>query len=297
MNVYEFANNLSRALPKGFVISPRPDHPHLYSPPDIIAGGRGTIVAIFIPRKSELRNPNELLARLTVTRLGLPGHTRCVALLQSTNQAFEQVVQTNFHGIIGLEDQHSLSQFIQDPKAVGNASPVPSEIREQAHRRYQLLYDISQRRRRIQPRGVDSLELFTELRSKFKPEVHRGEKDEIEHLDYQKIRPKPRNLFEYERSLIGALKFRKGLSPLSSINPFCVYSLRRSYALDMGVPYPLSIDPNILIVSEIPEGRYDRDKPLRAAAFAGWVLSAAESHNEITDLISRLYRAFDKRRI
>src|SRR5262245_40931746 len=76
------ASSLQTRLPRQFIVSLRPDHPHLLDSPDIIVGGRGILSALFVPKVGELRNPEILLARLIGSRLAFPRNVRCFLVIE-----------------------------------------------------------------------------------------------------------------------------------------------------------------------------------------------------------------------
>ena len=126
---FQLASFLKRELPAGFVVSEKPDHPHLFAMPDIIIGGHGLLVGVYVPKKSEVRYPDDLLARFTACRLGLPSHTRNILLLPHHAYELSKSTLLNFHEVLDLENHNTLLKFIQNPDAVGNIRPVPPKIR------------------------------------------------------------------------------------------------------------------------------------------------------------------------
>jgi len=293
---FKLASFLKRELPAGFVVSAEPDHPHLFAMPDIIIGGHGLLVGVYIPKKSEVRYPDDLLARLTACRLGLPNHTRNILLLPHHTHGLDIGTLSNFHEVLDLENHNTLLKFIQNPDAVGNIGPVPPKIREQAHRRYQLLYQITNLRKRTRFETKNIKELFGSLKENLKRPAPLEIYDTIEEQPAHGRKVGPRDLVEYEGSLVGLPSFRKGRSPTSSISSYCIFALRSEYTLDMGVPYPKFLGSNILLVEIMPREKYDENKSVRAAAFAGWVMAAADSPDEIPALADRLHTAWEKRR-
>ncbi len=63
--------------------------------------------------------------------------------------------------------------------------------------------------------------------------------------------------------------------------------------------HPSSLDANVLVDDEIPFGRFDPDKPIRAAEFAGWAMSTAEGWEQVERdaefLREKLSKAEDER--
>jgi hypothetical protein len=65
----------------------------------------------------------------------------------------------------------------------------------------------------------------------------------------------------------------------------------------MGVPYPIEFVPSIMAVNEFPTNRFDPDKPMRAAAFAGWAMASAISLPDLSDLVGRVKEQFEARKL
>jgi hypothetical protein len=67
-------------LPGSYVVVAAPDHPLLLEGPDVLIGGEGAAVALFIPKASERLNRESFLARVILSRLALPPKTSTVLI-------------------------------------------------------------------------------------------------------------------------------------------------------------------------------------------------------------------------
>jgi hypothetical protein len=66
------------------------------------------------------------------------------------------------------------------------------------------------------------------------------------------------------------------------LRPFVDAALGYDYSLHNGIPYPRAHRPlKLLLVEQLPRARFDPLKPVRAAAFAGWVMTTARSAEDI----------------
>ena len=289
-------STLERRLPKEFIVSVRPDHPHLLESPDIIVGGRGVLSAIFVPKARELQNPEILLARLIGSRLAFPSEIRCfLTATPLIADDFSLAVSEHFDRSFELTDLIHLIESIQEIEGREISRSVPAQIRNQARNRYQLLFNVANLRHRIRPIGANPRELLISLR------------DRVPHEDFDlmalplafpwsvlKTR-RPKDSLNYRGCEIATVSLIRQRINFEVLTELCTYSLTRSYGLDRGIPYiGREINPNILLVNRWPEEGQDPLKAVRAAAFAGWALTAAETPEEIVSLTDRLQRDFEK---
>jgi hypothetical protein len=292
MRADRLASVLEKQIPPGFVISSYPDHPHLFAGPDLLIGGEGKLCALFLAKQREIWATDNLLARLTASRLAMPEHMRCAVVVDHTNANFEESVKREFLEIFGPDQAREIARFVKLSNTAAGFQIVPAEIRAHAMLRYQILFQIT-RLRLSHPRGARPYDLLHSLRMEggTRPKAialpQSVEKDR--HGWY-------RNIVEEENFAVGATSFAPGISAQKRIQPFCVYSIRRSYVLDNGVPYLRDSDPNILVIDEQPTGMLDPLKPVRCANFAGWALAAADSPQDVAALADRIRESFDKQR-
>jgi hypothetical protein len=68
------------------------------------------------------------------------------------------------------------------------------------------------------------------------------------------------------------------------------------FRLDNGIPYCDSNQyPNILLIEKWPHLQHDPDKPLRSAAFSGWIMAISSTVDDIEYLVDRSQNSFRKR--
>ena len=53
------------------IVAIRPDHPYLFSAPYLLLADSGSLVAVFIPKTLELKDPDQILVRQAISRLAL----------------------------------------------------------------------------------------------------------------------------------------------------------------------------------------------------------------------------------
>jgi len=98
----------------------------------------------------------------------------------------------------------------------------------------------------------------------------------------------PTTFLRRERVLVGTETFLNARSRFSRLRPFCESAIQLEYSLDNGIPYPRDgglgeVPVKVLVVDETPTLRFDPEKPLRAAAFTGWVITQGLSSKDIEE--------------
>src|SRR5690242_2845501 len=123
-NVYQLRKALTlelrRELNSRFVTVPHPDHPFLLRAADILVGGEGNLSALFIPTRSEVNEPDLLRSRLILNRLALPPHTRCLLLIQSSQDALAQRFSADFADVLPWKSRSKAARIVSDPTFKGN---------------------------------------------------------------------------------------------------------------------------------------------------------------------------------
>ena len=147
MTVFEQRKHLGAFIQRSFrnyrVVS-SPDHPLLLSPADLLVGGDGWITAIFLPHARERRNPRRLADRLLLNRLALPAHTRCLLILDPSNDdTFGAVPAQDFTATVKLDDEKTLLEIMRLSKEGAPNRAVSGETIRVAHRRFAQAFRIS----------------------------------------------------------------------------------------------------------------------------------------------------------
>lgn len=111
---------------------------------------------------------------------------------------------------------------------------------------------------------------------------------------YSETRYPPGSL-GYEKQLVrrsdvvvGDMTFEGRSSPMEALRKVCRSVFSLNFAVDNGVPYPVDPTKNILAVDRAPLGRFDPEKPARAAAFAGWAMAEAPDPERVLRVADRL---------
>jgi hypothetical protein len=97
-----------------------------------------------------------------------------------------------------------------------------------------------------------------------------------------------RRLIVKDDAVLGSIPKTLSTSISERIKPLCRDLLQFSYSLDNGVPYLRENTANLLITDAAPLKRFDPEKPVRAAAFAGWVVTRLRDIDEILNYTYRL---------
>jgi hypothetical protein len=87
-----------------------------------------------------------------------------------------------------------------------------------------------------------------------------------------------------------AANFAEGQSIRRSLDPIISYGIRLQYSLDNGIPYLTSDSLNTIFVDQIPRASHDPLKPMRCAAFFGWVMLAPASFADYERAVAKIDR-------
>jgi hypothetical protein len=78
MRATEAIQRVASQLSDGFTVAAKPDHPYLLRGPDVLAGAKGNLIAVFVLTVAEQRSVEQFIARTMLSRLALPAHARFV---------------------------------------------------------------------------------------------------------------------------------------------------------------------------------------------------------------------------
>lgn len=270
-----------------------PDFPHLISAPDILIGGNGKLCAIFIAKIYELHQPDLLLSRLVLSRLGLPDNLISVLVIPN-DKNFEEgeiSISRNFDLLLVNEKVKAVKQLLESDY---KSRKLISETRHRTITRYTRFFYENLQRNIDKPGYSKPQELFHELRVKGGYQVTK-----TQNWNSQETANKG-NLLEglavRENVNVLAGTFENNASPFAKLKKFCYRSLKFDYALDNGVPYIFNPKVNILLLDKIPYYKFDPQKPLRSSAFSGLVLSQVERIDDIEFLSDKLEKSMEKMR-
>jgi hypothetical protein len=262
----------------------------------VLVGGRGTLFAIFRPTVVELRDPSLLLLRLGISRLALPETTRTVLVRRPDREEpeFLPFASGHFEHIVTEQDSRGLLSFIRQPGRPGNEGAAIRGIREQAHVRAYRVLEISRDEMAERPIQRPPPEvLVDELLSRGYNPVRRDQWAPIS----GRRRRHSLNLFQRDDSVVADVRLRPRRSPVEALKTYTLAGVGLSYGVDSGIPYPAGIGPlKIICLDTRPTARYDPEKPIRALALAGWVVTFPQSIQQVESLHNRLRRTIPEDR-
>jgi hypothetical protein len=281
-------------LGKNYVVSVLPDFPHLISNPDIVIGASSVLFALFVPKVLELNDPNRLLFRLAISRLGLPNNMAS-ALIVDRSKATDDFLHTmhcHFNSIDFAGDTRSLKKFLRtDP----DIRPVLPETRQQAFFRYASFFAESKEGAKGKLQHSDPAKLIREWRQSKEFEPTNLKPWSRTHDPYRVTRSlRVLSSTTHDQTLLAGIKFGQETSPLTKLRPVCILSVQANYVLDNGVPYLVHPTINVLVVDRIPLSQLDPLKPLRAAAFAGWIITQANTTEDVYSATKRARESIER---
>src|SRR5216684_6152496 len=104
------AESVRDALPQDYVVVSNPDHPLVLRPPDLLIGGNGRLIALFIPTSVERGNQRNFRNRIILNRLALPAHTHFVLVLDSAAEWMRDDFGVDFSQTVELEASSTAMQ-------------------------------------------------------------------------------------------------------------------------------------------------------------------------------------------
>lgn len=281
---------LARRMERDFVVTINPDHPQLLTGPDILAGSDGHLLAVFLPRAQELSSPDRLVARLILSRLALPAHTKCVLFLSRDDlERNSEVVRTanDFHAVLSLGARLPRKALL-DRKLGRPTQEIPAAIRSMVRHRARRLIGVSLAQRhdggllRL-PTGAKRLSL--RLTQQFSVEPHAPLWHRAEVQVPRLLRRSFGDVVLTDDLLLAVRVTRRPESLFRRLEPFLASSLLLNYSIDSGVPFPAIKMASLLITANLSHSSSDQQKPLRAAALAGWAVVEPTGWSDIEDAI------------
>jgi hypothetical protein len=294
MHANDLIDDLARRLGTNFLVVRKPQDPYLFAAPDLLVADYGRLAAIFIPKALETKVPEQLLIRLAVARIAFPIHLRCLLLLSDRTLArgLLEKVQPRFHATVDSTDFPRLESMLRHWTFDHDVPPVTLDVRQRAFDRAELCFAESVKR--LAPGG----DFFP---TKLRDRLNIGDYDLVDiprWLEPERASVGLRSttqVLEGPAALVAAITFNRPSFELRELKPYCEAGVALEYMMENdGDIYPRDFrpKPRLLLVNKRPQWRTDPDKPLRAAAFAGWTLLTAQSRAEIEECARDLSAAF-----
>lgn len=255
---------LKTALPTSYRIADHVDHPMILEGPDLLVGGEGKLSAFY--NSEGKRSHQNLYARVVASKLALPSHCLHIFVMGSesyidfnagnfeTGQVFDQIIDIN--------DITRRSVLSQRPR-VGLENEL-RKIKEYHGMLYSRTFQFSIARRKYQRNDGSSSRVAYHLRKEC---TRRMWVSKYRGVDFSA---------------------REKAATLYYVKKLCEHRFSE-YVFDNAVPYPKTFGPGIAVSEKIPEIKNDPEKPLRAAAFAGWIMTDASSIEELDAIIDRAH--------
>jgi hypothetical protein len=281
------AERVRDALPQEYVVVSNPDHPLVLRPPDLLIGGNGRSVALFIPTSVERGNESKLKNRIILNRLALPAHTHFVLVLDSAAEWMRDDFGADFSQTIELEEAPtSMRRLVRSFPTDGREEKI-----QETQRVARLLYR-------------HALELSEEMVLLWRgdrPAHHDNGHDEVvQALEKQEQNGSRRAKRAIDSDLAAGFAgvpfcaFTEGKIDSTALIGPMYEQVQRLYRLDSGVPYRVQDHLGVLMVRAFPTIKQDPEKLLRAAALAGWSAMRSDQSNQIPYLAKRLHDSRDK---
>lgn len=299
MPLINSVNDVISPLGHDYKVALRPDHPFLAIGPDIIVGGQGALVAILIPKVSEIRMPHELLVRLAFGRLALPAHTRFVLVLEHRSIQLgnpKTSIPISFDAVFTEKKMQGLVKFISSQdSAVTHFGEKILEVQHRQYSRATTFFVESRHALSAERKTSNTRAVLSDIRGslEYTPPTWavRATGPSVTRKPRSRQRQPP--LIRSGDVVLGAVNFARNGSPMQTLRKFCSIGIQTDYMIDNGIPYLRDANLKFLITNTPPTGRLDPSKPLRAAAFAGWIVTQADSARELEDFTDSIRSRLD----
>ena len=222
--------------------------------PDVLASDDLGLIAVFIEHASEVKDRRHLEARLILSNLGLPSHTRFVAVRRGgplTNRDWDLVLET--------DDPRQISQALREVDQT--RAPTPQEVRLAVWQR---------------ARSTSAIE-----------SVPVGEAGTDQGLDYRAAVRRRSIVSVSDGRLISDARGLSIKAANARLSDLVALSVPYEFAIDNGAIYPRAraLTSHVLRVSpDISTSRvFDPYKVVRSAAFAGWALEGPPPETSMWD--------------
>jgi hypothetical protein len=228
-----------------------PDHPYLMRGPDVLASDESGIVALFVEHVSEVSDGRLLTARLILSNLALPSHTRFVVVPRGG-----QVASWDWDLVLDTDDPREITQVTR--RVERSRAETPREVRGAALERAHHALTGERWNQRSEGVEID----YTRARRSSAVRVEGG------------------HLFADVGNLSGS-------AASARLTQLFALSVPSEFAIDNGAIYPragvlpihtLRASP-ALTTSRV----FDPLKILRCAAFAGWAIEGPPAETSIWD--------------
>jgi hypothetical protein len=299
LKVLSLARSLSRELGAGFVVAPYPDHPELFSGPDILVGGGGRITAIF--RLGRFTQKKWLYARVVAARLALPPWSVLVANVERGAEPEPVVIDSGFDFVLGDRELADLTGICKN----GRRSDFSLSDLRTVQQRHALMYStilqvaLLRQRRKLEPTTVPLVmaalgdsegQAFDSYEGAVEREPRREKKE-------------PSNRFRSSGRLLRAIVHGTAVTGLVSrrqptmrqVRTVWSEALASDFVFDSGVPYSRTANPRVVLVDSFPRSNRDPGKPTRSLAFGGLLLAVATTATDIVRLVDRVQEVTARR--
>jgi hypothetical protein len=285
-SVRQTVASIAGTLESEWRIAVYPDHPHTYHLPQILAGSAGILLGVFVPTRSETRNPSRLSSRLSAARLCLPVHTKFVLMLPREPGSLSEL-EGDFDVVLERSELNSLPRFGRSENQRASVRRDLAAVQVETRRRYNAFLRLSRRHWTAQQSSTTKqaptrMELLDSILSS------------DERSASSRRAPGGFIEFQFRNSiLVTSVQAIDRRSP-RTFAALTLDTVKQSYSLDGGVPYLTRRTPYLLLLDEWPTAKLDPGKPARAASFVGIALATPRSGDDLATFADRLASVADR---
>lgn len=248
---------LKARLPAAYRLAYRGDHPLLMESPELLVGGEGNLSCVV--SDETMKSADRLKAQLTLIRLALPENARVA--LHTKNEKLWSALSSDYDSLIDpLHVEESIYRFITSKsKPKTNIKDIRNS-KGKHHSIYSGLFIISK----------DRSSMFVEDGSS------------------ERVANDPKTLKSHYHMFLSSTELHKK-SFRRQVTSECYNSIINYVNLENGTPHITKEDYFRILLSDfLPALKNDPNKPTRALAFSGRLLTDVKNTNELESLVSRV---------
>lgn len=267
------AQSVRKCLPGGYLVEPQPDHPHLLYGPNLLVGGQGRLISVFMT--SAECSTHELEARLIAVRLALPFATLMVAVTPQ-NATVEHSALTHFDAVLTEQEcGRGLAEWIQ--------SPCPTKVNPSELNHSKRMHALRWSACRLMTRLRHQRTLHQESEPSVTPVLNPPDSNLSDWNESRQL-----GVAEASHTVPTVHHLRNGRRMARDLRSAWFQGLTHGHRLVDGTPYAEGMMvPLLLLAPQWPALLYEGRKHLDAMAFSGWIVAVPESERDAKCLLER----------
>jgi hypothetical protein len=209
-----------------------------------------------------------------------------VALIEPDASLPPWLIDNGFDFVLEAHEQRQMARLCEEPWQHNKVADLIGVQRRHALI-YSTLLEISELRRQHELQPQDGEAVLRELNVRFPTPGETFTDETTQKVIRGKKRLSELRSISIFQTKVALLPKQKKQSPAERFLPFWTDGLLEDFEFDTGIPYRRKALPRVVMVESWPSRRGDPDKPMRAAAFSGWVMAVSTTASDMEELVER----------